>query len=64
MKLFQRQHLIIMSAAVVGGLGVGGYQIAQERGGLDTVGIIALVVSALMIGGVLALVVRHGNKSE
>jgi hypothetical protein len=53
-----------MSAAVVTGLGVGGYQIAQERGGLDTVGIIALVVSALMIGGVLALVVRHGNKSE
>ena len=63
MKLFQRQHLVIMIAAVVAGLGVGAYQISQQRGGLDTVGVISLAVTALLIGGVLALAVRHGNKS-
>ena len=64
MKLFQRQHMILMSAAVLAGLGLGGYQIAQERGGLDAVGIIAVVVTAFLIGGVFALVIRHGNKPE
>jgi hypothetical protein len=64
MKLFDRKRWVIMIAAVVGGLGAGGYQISQQRGGLDPVGVISLTVTALLIGGVLALVVRHGNKSE
>ena len=64
MKMFEKQHLVIVIAAVVAGLGMGGYQISQQRGGLDTVGVIALAVTALLIGGVLTLVIRHGNKSE
>ncbi len=64
MKMFDRQRLVLVVATVVAGLGMGGYQISQQRGGLDTVGVIALAVTALLIGGVLALVIRHGNKED
>jgi len=64
MKLFQRQHLILIVSGVVAGLFAGGYQISQQRGGLDTVAVISLIVTALLIGGVLAFVFRHGNRSE
>ncbi|MFA5795261.1 MAG: hypothetical protein WC980_09410 [Candidatus Brocadiia bacterium] len=63
-KLFTKWKIIIIVISVVIGIGIGNYSIYQGKGTFDTVSLMGLLLTIVLVAGIIISLIWYGNKPE